>query len=102
VASVSTAITQQDQFIQTTVPPDTVRTPGLLNVSGTFDASGTLTDNTLAAQTATTPEVDSGTAQFTDHAEPMQECFSRFFSRSAAWERVGSDPPAVRSARPLL
>jgi len=64
----SAVFTQQDQFMQTLIPPGPpVIPPGPSTlINGTFNASGTMTDTIFAAQTATTPQVDGGTVQYTD------------------------------------
>jgi hypothetical protein len=64
----SMTFAQQDQFMQTLIPPGPTNIPPgpATFVDGTFNASGTMTDTVLAAQTATMPEVDTGTVQFTD------------------------------------
>jgi hypothetical protein len=68
VPSVSASFTQQDQFMQTLVPPGPPIIPAgaATSINGTFSASGTMTDTLLAAQTATTPQVDAGAVQYID------------------------------------
>jgi len=64
----SAVFTQQDQFMQTLIPPGppTIPPGPSTLINGTFNASGTMTDTVLVAQTATTPQVDAGTVQYTD------------------------------------
>jgi hypothetical protein len=62
----SATFTQQDRFIGAAAPLADIGRGDRVNVEGSLGSSGTMTDTLVAAQTATTPQVDAGTVQYTD------------------------------------